>query len=188
MKRRTAIAVALSLAISSQQVFADDKKKKPSALSKLRVTKDEMRDLSFFQDPSSPKYRNANGLYLYFSKDASGEYSPIRLLIQYESDSWLFVKTAWAKADGVRIDLPTVTNRMGWERDNGGGSIWEWSDTPLIRSTEIDQIRKLAFSKSATVRFEGRQYYDDRKLTPKQLNAMRNVIAAYEEVTGKPWQ
>lgn len=150
---------------------------------------DKMRGISWYRSPSSPKYPNSNAFYLYFGKDDSGHLLPLRLVVRYYADDWLFVRRAWAKADGATTDIPQSSSRIsGWERDNRGGMIWEWSDTAVTTSAEIAEVRRIANAKSVTVRFEGRQYYDDRTLSAQQLSAMRDLIAAYESVTGKPWK
>ena len=163
--------------------------KPEDALKKLTRKYDEMRGIAWYQHPSSPKFRNSNGVYLYFGKKDDGSVTPLRLVTQYYADSWLFVRRAWAKADGVNIDLPSGSGRYGnWERDNGSGSIWEWADSALISTSEKTAIRNLAFAKKVTVRYEGDKYYDDKSLSQNQLKAMQADINTYEAVTGTPWK
>lgn len=194
--KKQAISVVLLAVIAWHSAFAQTAQapKAPAKaaatdpLKALRADKDEMADITFYSSKTSPKYRNANGFYLYFGKTKDGTFTPLRLVAQYFADDWLFVGQAWAKADGTRVDVPSTSRRMGWERDHGSGDIWEWSDYPLKSSAEIEAVRKIAFAKAVTVRFEGRQYYADKKLSEKQLAALREVIAAYEAVTGRPWK
>jgi hypothetical protein len=164
----------------------------PTALDPLKglaVSRDKMRGLTWYQHPTSPKHVNSNGFYLYFAKDDSGHFAPLRLVVRYNASDWLFVHKAWAKADGVTVVIPQSAGRsMGWERDHRGGEIWEWSDVPLMLPAEISAVRQLASAKSVTVRFEGRQYYADKELSAQQLKALREVIAAYERATGQPWK
>jgi hypothetical protein len=177
---------AFAQSVSSPQPTAKTAVSDP--LKALRADKDEMADITFYSSKTSPKYRNANGFYLYFGKRTNGTFTPLRLVAQYFGNDWLFVEKAWAKADGTRVDIPTASGRMGWERDNGSGNIWEWSDYALRSSAEIEAVTRIAFSKTVTVRYVGRQYYDDKKLSEKQLAALREVIVAYEAATGKPWK
>ena len=136
-----------------------------------------------------PRQANSNGFFLYFGKEDSGRFTAIRLVARYYAEDWLFVTRAWAKADGVTVDVPQKSgNVLGWERDNSGGNIWEWSDSPVTAAQEVAAVRTLASAKSVTVRFEGKQYYNDRKLSPQQIKAMQEVIAAYEGATGRPWK
>ena len=53
-----------------------------------------------------------------------GGFMPLRLVGRYNSDDWLSVARAWAKADGARVDVPHASDRLfGWQRDNSGGDI-----------------------------------------------------------------
>lgn len=164
-------------------------KAKTAALAGLIRTHDKMNGMSWYQHSTSPKHRNSNGVYLYFGRDDDGRFTDLRLVVQYAADDWLFVKRAWAKADGVTIEIPQESKSLlGWERDNGGGDIWEWSDVSLTSPAERSAVKSLAMAKDVTVRFEGRQYNNDKTLSAKQLKAMLDVIAAYENATGKPWK
>jgi hypothetical protein len=183
-----AIAQSPATTAPAQKKAAPAEKPAADPLKGLSKRRDDMKGMTWYKHPSSPKYRNANGFYLYFGKEDSGTFTPLRLAVQYYSEDWLFIRSAWAKADNERVDVPHETSRyMGWERDNSGGSIWEWSDTALTSSSEKSVVRTLANAKKVTVRFEGRQYYDDRTISAAQQKAMREVITAYEAATGKPW-
>ncbi len=191
------IIFTLLVAIGATQfVWADPVKatatsKSPTpadALKGLRANKDEMRDITFYEHPATPKYRNANSIHFYFGKSKDGRFADMRFVMQYYADDWLFIQKAWAKADGATIELPSAKKFSGWERDNSGGRIWEWSDVSLSQPSEIAALRQMVTAKSVTVRYEGRQYYKDVKLTEKQLKAMRDMIAAYEGGAGKPWK
>jgi len=150
---------------------------------------DKMRGITWYKHAAVPKYDNINTFYLYFGITDDQILTPLRLKITYSSDSWLFVQSVWGKSDGKKIDLPQVSGTiMGWERDNSGGKIWEWSDAPVDTDTEIAAVRQISISKETIVRFEGRQYYGDRTLTAAQLLALRETIAAYQLILAKTWQ
>lgn len=171
-------------AASAAAPGASAKKSSVDPLKGLKKIVDKMADVTWYQPTSVPRFVNSNAFYLYFGQNDSGTFTPLRLVMRYKADDWLFVENAWAKADGVRVELPQVRR---WERDNGSGDIWEWSDEPVRDSASIAALRVLANAKSATVRFNGNKYYGDRTLTVAQLKSLREVIAAYESATGKPW-
>lgn len=155
----------------------------------LTKRRDDMSGVTWYHHPSSPKHHNSNAVYLYFGKNDSGVFTHLRLVAQYAASDWLFVERAWAKADGVTVNLPQESGRfMGWERDNSGGGIWEWSDKGVTSGEEKTAVRTLANAKKVTVRYEGKRYYNDRNLSEAQLKAMRDVITAYEAATGTPWK
>lgn len=151
-----------------------------SALKGLSRECDKMRDICWYKAASAAKFTNANTFHLYFGRTSSGAFTDLRLRVQYFADDWLFISNAWAKADDVRVQVPSGK----WERDNNH-DIWEWSDVAIDTPRSASAIKTIATAKSVVIRFEGRQYHNDRTLTATQLKALRDVITAYETVTGK---
>jgi hypothetical protein len=92
--------------------------------------------------------------------------------MQYYSSDWLFIKEAKISIDGT---VYTISNTQ-WERDNDS-DIWEWSDEPLNDRGLIEKIIK---SKSAVIRYEGNQYYDDRTISSSQKLALKQILDAYD--------
>lgn len=196
LRQISTVGIVLMAACSTHLSLAGDKAPAKSSvnpgssdpLKALAKERDEMRGVTWYRHSTSPRYVNSEGFYLYFGKNDKAGLSDLRLVVRYYGDDWLFVQKAWAKADGREISIPQEANRLGWERDNKGGKVWEWSDTFLDQPGEKAEIRRLAAAKSVTVRFEGKQYYKDRALSGQQLKAMREVIEAYEKASGKPWR
>jgi tetratricopeptide (TPR) repeat protein len=145
--------------------------KRKAALGKMSKKIDAFQDITWYQSPSSTKYRNANAFHLYFGV-SNGSTAGLRLVIQYYSDDWLFIKSAKVNVDGV---IYTVGSSE-WERDNDS-DIWEWIDEPLSDRSLIEAIIK---SKSSVIRFEGTQYYDTRTISSTQKRALRDVLDAYD--------
>jgi hypothetical protein len=145
-------------------------------LSNFRIKKDEFKQLSWYQPKTAPLYTNANGIYLYFAIKGN-TLGDLRLRMQYYADDWLFIKSATFLIDGVPYEL--YTGRF--ERDNEGGMIWEWYDQPVDnQSSEI--IAALLKCKSAKIRYNGQQYYNDRKITSQQLAAIRSAHKLYADL------
>jgi hypothetical protein len=193
---KIAIALSLIFGLCIAPVISRAEQPKPNTPAALAKTvkglvgvHDAMRDITWYKNSASPKYDNTNTFYLYFGIADDQVLTPLRLKITYASDTWLFVKSVWGKADGKKIAIPQVSAPLsGWERDNGSGKIWEWSDAPIEDAQDVASLRQIALSKEVTLRFEGQQYYSDRTLSGAQLQAFRDMISAYEVVTAKPWQ
>lgn len=66
--------------------------------------------------------------------------------------------------------------------------MWEEFDSELIRTADIAAVRKVAESRDVAIRFEGRKYIGDRRVSEQQLIAMRGMIQTYEAVTGTEWK
>ena len=146
-------------------------------ISKLKVEKDEMREISFYYHPKAALSPNTK-LKLYLAESKNG--ISLRLVMEYWSDHWLFVERAWTKLDGVEYDLPSEAR---WTRDNGSSYIWEVSDSYLDKKS-LSLIKKLANASNPIVRFEGSKYYKDFTPSKMQLQMMRDMISAYEAATG----
>ena len=145
--------------------------KRKAALGKMSKKFDAFQEITWYQSPSSTKYRNANAFHLYFGV-SNGSPAGLRLVIQYFADDWLFINSAKVNVDGV---IYTVGSSE-WERDNDS-DIWEWIDEPLSDRSLIEAIIK---SKSSVIRFEGTQYYDTRTISATQKRALRDVLDAYD--------
>ena len=142
-----------------------------AALAKLRSRYDSFQDVTWYQSFSSPNYRNTNGFYLYFGM-SDGEKLPLRLVVQYYDDDWLFIQRARVNVDGRVYEL----SASEWKRDNNS-NIWEWSDERL---GDREMIEKIIRSRSAVIRFDGRQYYDTRTISSTQKAAMKTVLDAWD--------
>jgi hypothetical protein len=162
-----------SLRVKEQEKVVDR-----THLSKLKVERDEMREVSFYSHPKDKTNTNSK-IRLYIS-ETKGQLG-LRFVIEYWSDSWLFVRKAWTKIDGVSVDLPTENK---WTRENSSQFIWETSDTSLDKGG-LFVIKKFANAKEPTIRFEGDKYYKDFKPSKEQLAMIREMISAYEAASGE---
>ena len=158
------------------------KRRLAEAIKKMRKEHNEFKATTFYEDKSSPKYVNANGIFLMFNKDDDSDKAGALLLrIQYYASDWLFVESYQFVIDGKRYSL---TPLIGVQRDNGDGWIWEWSTEPVIGST-CNLVKTIIESKKAKIRFVGKPYYADKIITTSQKSAMRNVVDAYKALGGE---
>ncbi|WP_338813444.1 hypothetical protein V9L05_18840 [Bernardetia sp. Wsw4-3y2] len=153
------------------------KKEADKLLSNLRVSKDDMKDLSFYESKLTPKYIDVNNLYCYIVEHKTGE-PTLRLKIQYAADDWLFVKSYLIKIDEQKFNF--IPNEV--KRDNSGGKIWEWSDD-LIKEDKIEIIKAISEAKSVKIRYIGSDYYHDRNLSSKEIKAVKEILTVYNLLT-----
>lgn len=140
----------------------------------MRTKKDKMEGITFYTDKSSPYYSNQNGFYLYIGKGKKGK-PWLRWSIKYTADDWLFIKSFKIKADNETFEKPYAK----FDSDHSGGKIWEWYDENL-KPNELNFMKKIISSKSATIRLTGNKYYKDKTITSKQKRALQNILDAYE--------
>lgn len=145
------------------------KKQSQVALSKLSKRYDKFQDITWYSSSSSPRYRNYNAFYIYFGVSNNSKL-PLRLVVQYENEDWLFIQSATVNVDGENYSISG-----DWEQDHDS-RIWEWIDETLDDRAMIEAVIN---SKSAVIRFDGRQYYDNRTISAAQKKSLRDVLLAY---------
>ncbi|GEM_PF-646645 len=149
-----------------------------TALSKMRVKKDDIRNITTYEDKNSPQYRNANGFYLTIVEHPTvGRY--LSLNVQYYGNDWLFINSYVIKADNQTFTLlPDEVNR-----DNTN-YVWEWA-TFTDDDVFLPIVKAIIASKEAKIRYQGNQYYHDRVITNTEKQALQNVLDALEALKKK---
>lgn len=146
------------------------------AVAALVKTTDKVEKINFYTDKSTPRSNRANNVSIYIGD--SGDQPWLRISFNYAGENWLFIRKATIVIDGEKVGEVTGS----WKRDNDS-SVWEWLDMSVDKST-LAVIRAMANSKNVLVRYEGQQYIKDHKLSKQELQAIRNVLAAYAELGG----
>lgn len=168
----------------ADSIAAAKQKEKEETIAKLskkfRFTEDEFGDRTWVYHTTTPKYTNRNSIHLYFQKDNNGHVSNLRFRVQYESGDWLFIKNMIFNIDGENMQF--IPDDM--ETDCGyGGRIWEWCDESAAYNQEL--INKIANAKTVKVKFNGRQYYDTKTMSSKELQAFKETLEYYKALDGK---
>lgn len=168
----------------ADSIAAAKQKEKEETIAKLskkfRFTEDEFGDRTWVYHTTTPKYTNRNSIHLYFQKDNNGHVSNLRFRVQYESGDWLFIKNMIFNIDGENMQF--IPDDM--ETDCGyGGRIWEWCDESAAYNQEL--INKIANAKTVKVKFNGRQYYDTKTMSSKELQAFKETLKYYKALDGK---
>jgi hypothetical protein len=174
------LLVALSLSGIPASHSAEKSPEYKAALAQMRITKDEVKGVSWYEDKSSPKYANANGFYLYAGA-AKGSNPTLRLRIQYYGDDWLFIEKYFFNVDGKTL---TINPGYGDVETDNDTKVWEWFDTKP-NSSELDLIKSIVKSKKAIMRLEGSKYYKDVVISAAQKKALGRVLTVYAGLGGK---
>lgn len=159
------------------------KRASQTALAKLRKERDDIKNVTYYHDKNTPREVNSRSeMYLYFIEQG-GRPVTLRLVIQYVAEDWLFIERFYIKADNHTFTIEPAS-QFAVERDNGEGKIWEWFDA-VVDSDDYRMLQALIASKSATLRYQGKQYYMDRALSPAERQRLGNVLTAFEAMGGK---
>jgi hypothetical protein len=158
-----------------------EKERLANATKKMNKKYDDVNEITWYRDKSSPAYVNYNGFYAYIGQ-SKGSKPWLRLAIQYAADDWLFIESYTIKVDGKTYTISE--NSYGEiKTDNGSGGIWEWLDRQ-VASSEYEIIKAVANGKDVKIRFSGKDYHKDKTITEQQKTALRNVLDAYEALGG----
>ena len=186
--KQDSIKVADSIAaiekFRADSIAAAKQKEKDEAIARLskkfRFNEDEFGDRTWVYHNTTPKYTNRNSIHLYFQKDKDGNASNLRFRVQYEAGDWLFIKNMIFNIDGENVQF--IPDDM--ETDCGyGGRIWEWCDESSTYNQEL--IHKIVNAKSVKVKFNGRQYYDTKTMSAKELQAFKETFDYYKALGGQ---
>lgn len=150
-----------------------------SALSKMRIKNDTVKNFKNYRDKSSPIYVNANGFFLTVNqvKDSN---PGLYLEIRYTGEDWLFIKSFFFNIDG---DTYEITPGYGEIETDNDTTVWEWYSSEAS-SENIEMIQKIINSKKTVMRLEGSQYHKDVTITQTQKTALKNVLTVYQGLGG----
>jgi hypothetical protein len=144
-------------------------------LSPLIKNCDDFKKLCFYRHKNNSKYRNSNDFGIYIGESENDYY--LRLKIQYFAEDWLFVNSVQVKADTSVFEIPVEA----FETDHDGGEIWEWSDTE-VDTYLLSILETISQAKTVKIRFNGRQYYKERILSPAKIKALKEVLSIYNSI------
>lgn len=163
-------------ALEEKKRIEAEKKRLAEATSKMRKKYDEVQEITWYYDKSTPQYSNYNSFHLYIGVKNNNPW--LRFCIQYAGDDWLFIDRYELKIDDYNYEI--IPEEV--ERDNNA-DVWEWYDTD-VDSSDIAIIKAVISSKRTIIRCVGRQYHKDRTISEQEKKALQNVLDAYEALGG----
>lgn len=116
--------------------------------------------------------------------DGRGKKPYMRLVIHTSGDEWLFAETVKIAIGDARYELAPSHGTFSWERDNSGGSTWEWIDVPA--EDHLPMLRKIANAKEpALMRVIGDNKYREVHVDGTMRQGLLDMLAVLE-VLGEP--
>ena len=173
-------ALDLANEIEKNKLEKAEKERLANSTKKLRSRKDDIKGITWYYDKTTTVYNDRNSFHLYMGQSEGGK-PWLRFRIQYKSDDWLFINSYIIKTDNNSYTISTTRDEV--ERDNGYGGIWEWYDVPMDNNL-YNIVKDVINSKSVKLRYNGKQYYDDRKVSENEKKALQNILDAYEALGG----
>ena len=147
----------------------------------MRKQFDEVQEITWYYNKSTPEYANKNNFYIYIgTKKDSLPW--LRLKIQYAATDWLFIDKYIFKVDDKTFEINPVDSIV--IRDNNADGIWEVYDDEFNKKN-YDLVKAIISSKKAIVRHQGNRKYADRVITTAEKQGLKNVLDVYEALDGK---
>lgn len=161
--------------LAEKQKAEEEEQRIANALKNMRKKYDEVTEITWFYDKTSPQYTNRNSFFLYIGQDSKNN-RWLRLRIQYTGDDWVFIEKYIIKCDDSSYTIDTEYQEV--KRDNSGGAVWEWLDKSPSQS-ELDMINSIIKSKKTILRCKGDQYHYDREISQNEKQALQSILDAY---------
>jgi hypothetical protein len=149
-----------------------------TALAKMKVIKDEVKGLKWYQDKSSYNYYWRNEFYIYTS---AGPTPTLFLNIRYYDEDWLFIDSFFFNVDGETFSF---TPSYGEIQRDSDSTVTEWYNQ-VATPENIELVQKIMNSKKTIMRLEGSEYYKDVTITQAQKTAIKNVLTVYQGLGGQ---
>lgn len=161
------------LEAEQKAIYAEKQARIDKLKSQCRITYDEFKKITWLEPNVFKNSNNQNAVEIYIGK--YDDWTIIRRFkIMYASSNRLFIKNYQFS---IWWDVITYYPDKV-ERDNYT-TIWERSDNAY--DTKADNIvKKLIENNWWTIRVNGSQYYDDRAISQKEINALKNMNELYE--------
>jgi hypothetical protein len=148
-------------------------------LSTLRQVYDQVEDLAFYSDWSSPQYSNINGFFLSLGYSGKMNLYNLFLRIQYTGEDWLFIDGYTISIDGKNYYYKDLYFDV--KRDNNT-KVWEVYSRP-VNDADIKILKEIINSTQTIIRCQGKDGRYDMILTYDQKMALKNVLDCYELAT-----
>lgn len=96
----------------------------------------------------------------------------------YFSKSWVFFRRIKIMADNEVVYEKETARPV---HDNSGGDVWETADY-VATDNDIEALRKISSAKKVTVRFAGRDHYDDHQMSAAELADLKKILSTYDSL------
>ena len=151
----------------------------PPIMADITTTYDEYEKITWYRSKLTPYYfLGTTGISLYFSVKDGNKVSNLRLSVQYYAKNWLFIKNYSFSIDGKIFNyIPLEIKR---DHDS---SIREWSDEEVNKTT-YEIIKAIINSKTAKIKFNGENYYDEKEIMFTHKIAIKDVLDVYKALGG----
>ncbi len=154
---------------------AAEEARRMGAVNKLKKRYDDVSNITWYYNPYFTHYNNSNLTSLYIGKQG---YPWLRLKMSYTGEDWIFFKNAYLSYSGNTFEI-IFDEYRDKETENSGGYVWEWIDVSVSESLLSFIKRAINDGSPIKMRLSGK-YTKTRVLSTKEVNALKDVLLAYD--------
>lgn len=143
----------------------------------LEVERDKMERVTFYSSKGLPRLTPSLDAYISLPDD---KMPSLRMRAIYSGKRWVFYTQIKIMADDVIVyDRPFKAREV--QHNNSGRQVWETADF-FATPTELAALTAVANSKSAIVRFSGRDKREDHEVTTRERRDLQQMLSAYDKM------
>lgn len=145
----------------------------------MKIVRDKYSEKTFYYFKKIHQNLAEKTCYLYIVKDKTGP-PVLRVVVQYRSDSWLFLNSLTFKiADGTLRYNPETS----FDRRMAGVYCIEKLDQE-INPALYHIITKIIDMGSCEIKCSGEDYYGEIALNKREITGLKTVLEAYKQLGG----
>ena len=179
LRARVTVALAKADAARTDSLASDAaaaSARRANAVAGLIRVRDDVLGRTTYYPRYAGQYVNGRSALLLSLIHPDGSEPRVHLEIRYVADRWLFVQRYVVKVDGQTFMID-ASGHKAVDTDFHDGKIFEWYSAEY-QSAEEQIVEAVMAGKSATLRYLGRQYHQDRTITAAEKADLRRVLDA----------
>lgn len=164
--------------IVSEEEIAQKKKSLAALLKGIHKENDDFGGRIIYESKNSVENWK-DDCYLTLSYYKQNQLCFLIWRVDYYAENWLFIENFTVKADDQKFYVEPSYGDIN--RNNSASSIWE--HITLDYKSNKEAVNAIANSNNTTIRFYGKDYYSDRKLSKAKIKAMKDMLSLYQLCT-----
>ena len=143
---------------------------------------DKIKKTYVLKEKTSPKTFKQNAFYIYINEN-NGDNPDLFLSINYAACDWLYIQRyiIYTKYQKFIISK-NYFEEIKLDKDNG--MKWEFFSRKVDKN-ELKILQSILHSEKVRIRFEGREFKDERNITPIEKRAIQRILSAYQLMGGQ---
>lgn len=170
--------LANTKALEKEDQKESDNKDYQKALSNMKKKYDVANKITWYSDNSSTQPNDMSFIQTYIGKKEKRKPWLGFSINHFTKKDWLFIQRIEIDVDGKTFEIEeTAPGEFNSKEESGGKR--EWLDR-VIKELDIPMIKAIASSKTAKIKFVGKDDLSTKTISKAEKKAIQNVLDAYK--------